>query len=102
MLGIVIGGGSVLSMISIGDGAKAIVMEEANRFGGAEQFSLYRSVHIRKGGRGVPNRSKEYFTYDDVLAIEAEAPSIRTVVPRIPVWGGATIQGEDGNEVRAG
>ncbi|MEE3194270.1 MAG: ABC transporter permease, partial [Candidatus Poribacteria bacterium] len=43
MLGIVIGVGSVLSMISIGDGAKAIVMEEANRFGGADQFSLYRS-----------------------------------------------------------
>ncbi|MEC9257782.1 MAG: ABC transporter permease, partial [Candidatus Poribacteria bacterium] len=80
MLGIVIGVGSVLSMISIGDGAKAIVMEEANRFGGADQFSLYRSGHIRKGGRWVPNRSKEYFTYDDVLAIEAEAPSIRTVV----------------------
>ena len=102
MLGIIIGVGSVLAMISIGDGAKAIVMEEANRFGGADQFSLYRSGHIRKGNRWVRNRSKEYFTYDDVLAIEAEAPSIETVVPRIPVWGGSTIQGEDGNEVRAG
>ena len=102
MLGIVIGVGSVLAMISIGDGAKAIVMEEANRFGGADQFSLYRSGHIRKGGRWVPNRSKEYFTYDDVLAIEAEAPSVETAVPRIPVWGGSTIQGEDGNEIRAG
>ncbi|HIB91559.1 TPA: FtsX-like permease family protein [Candidatus Poribacteria bacterium] len=102
MLGIIIGVGSVLAMISIGDGAKAIVMEEANRFGGADQFSLYRSNHIRKGGRWIRNRSKEYFTYADVLAIEAEAPSVETVVPRIPVWGGSTIQGEDGNEIRAG
>ena len=73
MLGIIIGVGSVLAMISVGDGAKAIVMEEANRFGGADQFSIYRSSRIRKGRNWVTNRSKEYFTYDDVLAIEAEA-----------------------------
>ena len=102
MLGIIIGVGSVLAMISVGDGAKAIVMEEANRFGGADQFSIYRSSRIRKGRNWVTNRSKEYFTYDDVLAIEAEAPSVETVVPRIPVWGGATIQAKGGNEVRAG
>ena len=41
MLGIIIGVGSVLAMISVGDGAKAIVMEEANRFGGADQFYLW-------------------------------------------------------------
>jgi len=102
MLGIIIGVGSVLAMISVGDGAKAIVMEEANRFGGADQFSLYRSGRIRKGNRWIRNRSNEYFTYDDVLAIEAEAPSVEMVVPRIPVWGGATIQGENGNEIKAG
>ena len=94
MLGIIIGVGSVLAMISIGDGAKAIVMEEANRFGGADQFSLYRSNHIRKGGRWIRTRSKEYFTYADVLAIEAEAPSVETVVPRILVWEAQPSKGK--------
>ena len=88
MLGIIIGVASVLAMISIGDGAKLIVLKDADKLGGVSQFTMYRSGHIRKGNRWVRNTSKEYFKYEDVLAIEAQCPSVRTVIPRVPQWRG--------------
>jgi len=101
-LGIIIGVASVLAMIAIGDGAKLIVMQDAEKLGGVNQFTLYRSAHVRKGERWVRNRSSEYFQYGDVLAIEAECPSVKLVVPRIPQWRGVLVQTEGGTETRAG
>ena len=102
MLGIIIGVASVLAMIAIGDGAKLIVIQDAQKFGGVNQFTLYRSNHLRKGNRWVPNRSNEYFEYEDVLAIEAECPSVEGVIPRVPVWRGVLVQAESGAEKRTG
>ena len=102
MLGIVIGVAAVLAMIAIGDGAKTIILQDVEKLGGANQFSLYRSSHLRKGNRWVRNRSSEYFEYEDVLAIEAECPSVEGVIPRIPVWRGALVQTEGGVEKRTG
>ena len=102
MLGIVIGIASVLAMIAIGDGAKLLVLQDAQKIGGANQITLYRSGHIRKGNRWVRNRSNEYFDYGDVLAIEAECPSVEGVIPRIPQWRGVLVQAEGGAEKRTG
>jgi putative ABC transport system permease protein len=102
MLGIIIGVASVLAMIAIGDGAKQIVLQDAQKLGGANQFTLYRSNHLRKGDRWIPNRSNEYFDYDDVLAIEAGCPSVEGVIPRLPVWRGVLVQAEGGAEKRTG
>ncbi len=102
MLGIIIGVASVLAMISIGDGAKEIVLQDAQKLGGVNQFTMYRSSYKRIGSRWMPNRSNEYFKYDDVLAIEAECPSVKVVVPRIPEWRGVLIQTNDGSEARSG
>ncbi len=102
MLGIIIGVASVLAMIAIGDGAKAIVLQDAQKLGGVNQFTMYRSSHKRVGRRWVPNRSNEYFEYDDVLAIEAECPSVKLVVPRIPEWRGVLVQAAGGAEHRTG
>jgi len=102
MLGIIIGVASVLAMIAIGDGAKTLVLQDAEKLGGANQFSLFRTSHIRKGDNWVPNRSNEYFTYEDVLAIEAECPSVELVMPRIPMWRGVLVQAEGGAEKRTG
>ncbi|MCE2402202.1 ABC transporter permease [Candidatus Poribacteria bacterium] len=102
MLGIIIGVASVLAMISIGDGAKEIVLQDAQKLGGVNQFTMYRSSYKRVGSRWMPNRSNEYFKYEDVLAIEAECPSVKVVVPRIPEWRGVQIQTNDGSETRSG
>ena len=102
MLGIIIGVASVLAMIAIGDGAKAIVLQDAQKLGGVNQFTMYRSSHKRVKNRWVPNRSNEYFEYEDVLAIEAECPSVELVVPRIPEWRGVLVQAAGGAEHRTG
>ena len=102
MLGIIIGVASVLAMIAIGDGAKMIVLQDAQKLGGVNQFTMYRSSHKRVKNRWVPNRSNEYFEYEDVLAIEAECPSVKLVVPRIPEWRGVLVQAAGGAEHRTG
>ena len=102
MLGIIIGVASVLAMIAIGDGAKMIVLQDAQKLGGVNQFTMYRSSHKRINNRWVPNRSNEYFEYEDVLAIEAECPSVELVVPRIPEWRGVLVQAAGGAEHRTG
>ena len=52
MLGIIIGVAAVLAMIAIGDGAKIIVMKDAQKLGGANQFTMYRTWYKQgPGGR---------------------------------------------------
>ena len=102
MLGIIIGVASVLAMISIGDGAKEIVLRDAQKLGGANQFTIYRTWYKRVGSQWVRIRSNEYMKYGDVLAIEAECPSVSAVTPRIPEWRGALIEAAGGAQTRAG
>ena len=102
MLGIIIGVASVLAMIAIGDGAKEIVLRDAQKLGGANQFTIYRTWYKRVGSRWTRIRSNEYMQYGDVIAIAAECPSVIAVTPRIPEWRGALIQASRGREVRAG
>ena len=101
MLGIIIGVAAVLAMIAIGDGAKVLVLDEVERFGGANMFKLYYSYWKRVGNRWVRNRSNEHFTYEDALAIEAECPSVKLVVPRLAKWERVLIQAEGGTETRS-
>ena len=102
MLGIIIGIASVLAMIAIGDGAKEIVRQDAQKLGGANQFFVYRSSYKRVNNRWIRIRSNEYLKYEDVLAIEAECPTVRAVTPQIWNWSGVLIQAPNGNEIRAG
>ena len=102
MLGIIIGVAAVLAMIAIGDGAKEIVVQDAQKLGGANQFIMYRMPYKRVNNRWVRNRSSEYLKYGDVLAIEAECPSIKAVTPQKWNWGGVLIQAPGGTETRAG
>lgn len=102
MLGIIIGVASVLAMIAIGDGAKEIVQQDAQKLGGANHFIMYRREWKRVNNRWVRNRSNEYLKYGDVLAIEAECPSVKAVTPQLPNWVGVLIQAPGGAEIRAG
>ena len=92
MLGIIIGVAAVLAMLAIGDGAKAIVMQELRKFGG--EFTVSRNPWIRRGDRALPNRSGEYLKYQDALAIESECPTVEFVIPSISYE--VLAQAEDG------
>ena len=83
MLGIIIGIASVLAMIAIGDGAKEIVQQDVQKLGGANKLVMYRMGWKRVNNRWVRNRSNEYLKYGDVLAIEAECPSVKAVTSKI-------------------
>ena len=102
ILGIIIGIAAVLAMIAIGDGAKEIVLQDAEKLGGANQFTIYRRSHKKLGKHNIPIRTKEYLNYDDVLAIETECPTVSDVTPRIRDWKGALFLGPGGAQTRAG
>lgn len=92
MLGIIIGIAAVLAMLAIGDGAKVIVMQELQKYGG--EFTVRRNPWIWRGDRVMPNRSGEHLTYEDVLAIESQSPSVAYVMPSIS--SAVLSQAEDG------
>ena len=105
LLGVMIGVAAVIGMISIGDGAKTIIMEDSEKIGGATMINFRRSRHIRKNNRWVHNDSAEYFTFEDALAIEAQCTSVKYAVPTIPIHRGAYISTGGGlgmREMRAG
>ena len=102
MLGIIIGIAAVLAMIAIGDGAKEIVIQDVQKLGGATRITLYHTSYKRENNRWVRIRSNEYMDYEDVLAIEAECPSVSAVTPRLSDWRGVLFQASDGTEAYAG
>ena len=81
MLGIIIGVAAVLAMLAVGEGAKRIVMQEFEKYG--SHFTVRRNPWIWRGDRVFPNRSGEHLKYKDVLAIEAECPTVESVIPSI-------------------
>ena len=101
MIGIVVGVVSVLAMIAIGDGAKLIILDSFEKIGGASHFRLNRNPWIRKGDRWERNRSSEYLTYEDVLAIEAECPSVSGAWCRINYYN-ILVLANGGAEKRTG
>ena len=105
MLGVMIGVAAVISMISIGDGAKGIIMQDSEKLGGATMIRFFRSRSILKAGRWVRNTSREQFTYEDALAIEEECPSVKLAMASIPQFWGVRITtgaGSSAREMRAG
>jgi putative ABC transport system permease protein len=81
ILGIVIGVGSVIAMVSLGDGMKALVMRDAQKVGGINLFIIERPNWIERNNRWIRNPSKEHLTYEDVIALESESPLIMGVTP---------------------
>lgn len=92
MLGIIIGVAAVLAMLAVGDGAKAIVTQEFEKYG--SHFTISRNPWIWRGDRVFPNRSSEQLKYEDALAIEAECPTVESVIP--VVTDEVLVQAEDG------
>ena len=102
MLGITIGIAAVLAMVAIGDGAKEIILEDLEKIGGINVFTVLQVSFKRVAGRRVRVRSGEHLNYGDVQAIERECPSVQIVAPRIPEWSRVLIQASDGTNIRAG
>jgi len=87
MLGIIIGISGVVGIVSVGSGAKALVIGELERIGASNMIVVWRRERIRKGGQWERVRSTEYLRIEDAAAIEANCPSVESVLPELSGLG---------------
>ena len=81
MLGIIIGISGVVGVVSIGSGAKTLVLGELERIGASNTIAVWRRDRVRKDGRWQKIRSTEYLEIEDASAIENNCPSVESVLP---------------------
>ena len=101
ILGIIVGVGSVVSMVSVGDGSSAMVLREIERTGGTKIVEIYRDdwdkqsgTLSRAAGQAVRGRSRwrrnraEHLETDDAFEILKDARGIVDVVAEddMPGW----------------
>ncbi len=79
MLGIIIGVGAVIAMVSVGQGAQARVQEQIQSIGTNIMFVWPGS--LSSGGVHLGAGAKNTLTEEDVLAIERECPSVAAASP---------------------
>jgi putative ABC transport system permease protein len=101
ILGIVIGVGAVITMVTIGEGATAQVQQDIQKLG-SNLLQVFRGQGF--GGGGGARSSAPPFSMDDVNAIKNEIAGVRTVAPSIgsgaqAIYGNSnwstTVQGTD-------
>ncbi|MDD5306126.1 MAG: ABC transporter permease [Deltaproteobacteria bacterium] len=93
MLGVIIGVGSVISMVAVGEGAKSSVSKAFEQMG--TNLLIVTSGSTRSGGFMGGMGSMPTLTWDDLDAIRSEAPSVRYAAPLMSQK--TSIVGEDGN-----
>lgn len=78
-LGIIIGIGAVVAVVSVGGGAEHLILIELERVGGAGMIVCFRKEHIRKSdGSYTENKYPEYIEYEDLNFILETCPSLKT------------------------
>jgi len=93
VLGVIIGVGAVIAMVSIGEGAKARVQQAFEQMG--TNMLVLRSGASHRGGARGGAGSQPSITWDDVRAVENEAPSVAEVAPQLS--SNAQVQAEGAN-----
>ncbi len=83
MLGIIIGISGVVAVVSVGSGAKKLVLGELERIGASNMIAVWRRDWIRKDGRWQRIHSREYLEYEDAVAIKENCPSVESVLPEL-------------------
>ncbi len=84
ILGITIGVGAVIGVVSIGEGLRRNIVSQFSQVGGANLVIVQppRTYQI-KDGRRVPRAWREYLTARDLTAIEAEVENIHAAFPLV-------------------
>jgi putative ABC transport system permease protein len=80
ILGIIIGVGSVISVVGIGDGAKQVVGDLLGQYG-STSLIIFPNVSAIRESKG--RYRFEEITRDDINAINSSAKSVKAVVPQI-------------------
>lgn len=81
MLGIIIGVGAVIAMVSIGNGAKAMVESQIASLG--QNVIMIFSGNMSRGGVGMGFGSISSLTLDDYTSLQREVPDLVGVSPEV-------------------
>jgi putative ABC transport system permease protein len=92
MLGIIIGVGAVIAMVSIGNGASAMIEQRIAALG--QNVILVMSGHVNRGGVRMGYGSSPTLTRDDYTAIRREVAGIVAISPEVRT----TVQVSAGNQ----
>jgi len=87
MLGIIIGVGSVIAMLSIGQSSKQSIREQMSDMG--TNMIMIRPGSQQRGGVMMGNSDAKSLTLDDLEAIKKEAVNITAVSPQVSTSGQA-------------
>ncbi|MEK7395814.1 MAG: ABC transporter permease, partial [Candidatus Poribacteria bacterium] len=79
MLGIIIGISGVVGTVSIGSGARKLVLTEFERIGASNEVAIWRRDHIKQGNKWVRANNTEYLENEDAVAIAKNCPDAKTV-----------------------
>lgn len=90
MLGIIIGVGSVIGMLSIGEGSKKNIQQEISSMGANMIF--VRPGQQRRGGVMLGNSDSKSLTLKNVEALQREAQDLTAVSPQV-ASGGQVVLG---------
>jgi putative ABC transport system permease protein len=93
MLGIIIGVASVISMVTVGEGAKSRVEAAFSSMG--TNLLIVLSGSTSTGGVMGGFGSMPTLTWDDLAAIRREAPAVASAAPQLPAK--ATLLSDDAN-----
>jgi len=85
MLGIIIGVGSVIAMLAIGEGSKLSIREEMSSMG--TNLVMVMPNMQRRGGVSLGSSSSVALKYSDVIALRNEATAIASVSPEVRASG---------------
>jgi len=81
MLGIIIGVGAVIAMVSVGAGAQARVAEQIQSLG--SNLILVLAGSSTSGGSRLGQGTQQTITMDDAFAIAREVPAVQAAAPAI-------------------
>jgi putative ABC transport system permease protein len=92
MLGIIIGVGAVIGMLSIGEGSKQSIQNQISEMGANLVFVVPSSQH--RGGVMMGNSNSKQLTLDDVEALQRDSKYLSAVSPLVKS-GGQAIKGNN-------
>jgi len=79
MLGIIIGISGVVGVVSIGSGARKLILSEFERIGASNEIIIWRKDWVKIGEHWERIKSNEYLENEDALAIAANCPDASIV-----------------------
>lgn len=82
MLGIIVGIGSVIAIISLGEGGKSAILGEFNDIGASTIMVIAKQSS---------SNESDFFTAGDIDALKEQIPEVKYVTPEYTIFGGAKL-----------